>query len=430
MDRNSLECMGSDGETPAAGRPRAGTALGATHGRSQLRWGRTRPGRVDVARPAGAVPRRRRSGRGGALRPLLRAAHLAGPEPALAPPGAADRPRGHRPLGLSELLRRGERGPLHPGPRRRPLAAAGRPSPGTSCSGRSGTRARTAGRSTSSVPLDQVDEGRLVRPPVRPHARGSPRAGRRAGTGLLAPGSLREARAGTPAARPADLGDRGGHRPLGTLRATLARPDPRPAGRTARRCLTTNSNRASSASSRPGAFTARARSLTTWEIRSSWPSPERDRLLVELICIDLEFRWRNSRRRRAGHAGGLRRAVPGADLARPTAARAHRRGVPGAAPMGRPAFACGVPVAIPRETGADPGGVAPGRCRDRGGGGRARPTPRDLPHELPSAGPADPDPDVALLSHRDFLLRRLIGAGRMGKVYEARSARRRAVMSP
>ena len=37
----------------------------------------------------------------------------------------------------------------------------------------------------------------------------------------------------------------------------------------------------------------------------------------------------------------------------------------------------------------------------------------------PPAGPADPDPDVPLLSHHDFLLRRLIGAGRMGKVYEA-----------
>jgi hypothetical protein len=35
-------------------------------------------------------------------------------------------------------------------------------------------------------------------------------------------------------------------------------------------------------------------------------------------------------------------------------------------------------------------------------------------------GQADPDPDVPLLSHHDFLLRRLIGAGRMGKVYEAR----------
>jgi len=34
--------------------------------------------------------------------------------------------------------------------------------------------------------------------------------------------------------------------------------------------------------------------------------------------------------------------------------------------------------------------------------------------------PADPDSDAPLLSHHDFLLRRLIGAGRMGKVYQAR----------
>ena len=70
---------------------------------------------------------------------------------------------------------------------------------------------------------------RKVRPPpIRSHPGRSPRVNRRAGTGLLTPGSLREARPGTPAARPADLGNRGRRRPLGTLRATLARPDPRP----------------------------------------------------------------------------------------------------------------------------------------------------------------------------------------------------------
>lgn len=47
-----------------------------------------------------------------------------------------------------------------------------------------------------------------------------------------------------------------------------------------------------------------------------------------------------------------------------------------------------------------------------------------LPPEVPGrpSPPGDeacPDPDLPLLSHRDFLLRRLIGAGRMGKVYEA-----------
>ena len=38
----------------------------------------------------------------------------------------------------------------------------------------------------------------------------------------------------------------------------------------------------------------------------------------------------------------------------------------------------------------------------------------------PPAGDVDPHPGVPLLSHRDFLLRRLIGAGRFGKVYQAR----------
>ena len=39
--------------------------------------------------------------------------------------------------------------------------------------------------------------------------------------------------------------------------------------------------------------------------------------------------------------------------------------------------------------------------------------------ETHEASPARPDPAVSWLSHRDFLLRRWIGAGMMGKVYEA-----------
>jgi serine/threonine protein kinase len=50
-----------------------------------------------------------------------------------------------------------------------------------------------------------------------------------------------------------------------------------------------------------------------------------------------------------------------------------------------------------------------------GAGHTAQPPLRNPPPE----GSADPSPDVPLLSHHDFLLRRMIGAGRTGKVYEA-----------
>jgi RNA polymerase sigma factor (sigma-70 family) len=46
-------------------------------------------------------------------------------------------------------------------------------------------------------------------------------------------------------------------------------------------------------------------------------------------------------------------------------------------------------------------------------------TTRPASESTPPEEQAELDPGVPLLSHRDFLLRRLIGAGRMGKVYEA-----------
>ncbi|HEX8204402.1 MAG TPA: serine/threonine-protein kinase [Isosphaeraceae bacterium] len=49
-----------------------------------------------------------------------------------------------------------------------------------------------------------------------------------------------------------------------------------------------------------------------------------------------------------------------------------------------------------------------------------RPASQPAVHPAPPVEGVEVDPGVLLLSHRDFLLRRLIGAGRMGKVYEAR----------
>ena len=152
-------------------------------------------------------------------------------------------------------------------------------------------------------------------------------------------------------------------------------------------------------------------------------SPERRRLLVELICIDLEFRWRDVRRDPSSHERimleGYVAKFPELSVPRPIAARAHRRGVPGASPMGRSARRMRNSVAIPRAAGTDPGRAARGSTASS----RRRPirVPRHVGVRIVSAGGnrRSADPDAPLLSHHDFLLRRLIGAGRMGKVYQA-----------
>ena len=64
-----------------------------------------------------------------------------------------------------------------------------------------------------------------------------------------------------------------------------------------------------------------------------------------------------------------------------------------------------------------------GRLNDREIDSESAEPPRPsnrVERPTPTAEAPEPDPAVPLLSHRDFLLRRLIGAGRMGKVYEAR----------
>ena len=133
---------------------------------------------------------------------------------------------------------------------------------------------------------------------------------------------------GTPVARSRALGNRGRHRPIGAHRPTHSRSNTRTPGRATGRCLTTISNRESWASSRLGSGMVRARSLIFWNVRAALTSQERRRLLVELICIDLEFRWRNRSRNmpshERAHAGGLCREVSRVRPSRPIAARTHR----------------------------------------------------------------------------------------------------------
>jgi tRNA A-37 threonylcarbamoyl transferase component Bud32 len=143
---------------------------------------------------------------------------------------------------------------------------------------------------------------------------------------------------------------------------------------------------------------------------------ERRRLLVELICVDLEFRWRNRAHvepapltryveqfPELGSVGQLplevlceeyrarwrwgNRPSPSAYLLELPARHAELR-----------AALVDVQAELDRESSGFPTRFV-------------RPGPAPLPIEI--------DPEGPLLSHKDFLLRRLIGAGRMGKVYEA-----------
>jgi hypothetical protein len=148
-------------------------------------------------------------------------------------------------------------------------------------------------------------------------------------------------------------------------------------------------------------------------------SPGRDRLLVELICVDLEFRWRSPGAVEPAMLGDYVEQFPELisldrlplELIGEEYRVRHRWG-DGPSPaefMSRfherreqiRAELFRVDAEIDEEA-AEPGHTAEPALRNS-----------------PPAGPADPDPEVLLLSHHDFLLRRLIGAGRMGKVYEA-----------
>ena len=148
--------------------------------------------------------------------------------------------------------------------------------------------------------------------------------------------------------------------------------------------------------------------------------PGRYRLLLELICIDLEYRWRDP-----GSVG----AATLAD---------YVEQFPELITLDRlPLELIGEEYRVRRRWGDRPSHAEfLSRFQERREQIGAELLRVDVEIAEESAGPrhasqpasrpsppeerAEVDPGVPLLSHHDFLLRRLIGSGRMGKVYEAR----------
>lgn len=150
---------------------------------------------------------------------------------------------------------------------------------------------------------------------------------------------------------------------------------------------------------------------------------ERRRLLVELIAVDLEFRWRVGSRE------------PHSQPAATSESYAAR--FPELGPLDQwPLELIGEEYRARQRWGDRPSHAEflarfparrePVRAElvriDRELEEEAPdPRPGSLPAGRPwtSEDPDEPRLDAPLLSHQDFLLRRMIGAGRMGKVYEA-----------
>lgn len=147
---------------------------------------------------------------------------------------------------------------------------------------------------------------------------------------------------------------------------------------------------------------------------------DRLRLLVELICVDLEFRWKNREESRP--------------LVETYGARFPELGTLGEIST----EIIGQEYRVRRQWGDRPSHAEyASRFPSRREPLRAELTriDRELREEEGSAPPqgdepvADPseierlfDPDIPRFEYRDLLLRRMIGAGRTGKVYEARQA--------
>jgi tRNA A-37 threonylcarbamoyl transferase component Bud32 len=153
---------------------------------------------------------------------------------------------------------------------------------------------------------------------------------------------------------------------------------------------------------------------------SALPASERSRLLFELICIDLEFRWRNSRVREPVTLGGYVEQFPELialdrlplELIAEEYRVRYRWG-------DRPSHAAFLSPFHERHESIREELL---RVDDEMTADSAEPcsTSRPALRASPAGDDADPDCGASLLSHHDFLLQRLIGAGRMGKVYEAR----------
>jgi hypothetical protein len=157
------------------------------------------------------------------------------------------------------------------------------------------------------------------------------------------------------------------------------------------------------------------------------PSPlrgeERSWLLVELICIDLEFRWR-----------GLPRGRPSQERA---FLESYAARYPELGPFDElPLDLVGQEYRVRCQWGDRPThSDYLSRFQERLERIRAelvridselgeesadsRVTPLRVAEPVAMEAKVDPNPDVLLLSHHDILLRRMIGSGRMGKVYEA-----------
>jgi tRNA A-37 threonylcarbamoyl transferase component Bud32 len=149
-------------------------------------------------------------------------------------------------------------------------------------------------------------------------------------------------------------------------------------------------------------------------------SQDRRRLLIELVCIDLEFLWRNPRADERmmleGYAARFPELGPLDELPleligeeyrvrqhwgdRPTHAQFLSRF------QARQEAIRGELLRIDRELKEE------------------STDPRDIPlpparRSFPPEDQPDPTREGPLLAHQDFLLQRMIGAGRMGKVYQA-----------
>ena len=150
------------------------------------------------------------------------------------------------------------------------------------------------------------------------------------------------------------------------------------------------------------------------------PAPRRDDLLVELICIDLEYRWRNAR------------AETPASLAR------YLEKFPELISLDQlPLELIAEEYRARQQWGDRPSHaefMSPLQERRERIRAELLRVDQEIEEELvvlesdsepplrdsPTGYPAIVEPDIQLLSHCDFLLKRLIGAGRMGKVYQAR----------
>jgi eukaryotic-like serine/threonine-protein kinase len=154
-------------------------------------------------------------------------------------------------------------------------------------------------------------------------------------------------------------------------------------------------------------------------VPSGLTDPERSRLLVELICIDMEYGWRDSRDSEPTMLEGYLEQLP--ELISLDHLPIELIGEEYRARCcwgDRPSHEAFLSRFHERR---EPIRAELSRVDDEINSELALPLPRSQSSMRPSLQAEEEEPDraVRLRSPDDFLLRRLIGAGRMGKVYEA-----------